>query len=377
MKQLKVQILVFIVLMFVPGSVFSEWNITTLDTDAGYGQTYLAQDSSGYPHILYSGASNLKYTYQDGSGWHSEIVASDVSGGSMALDDSGFPHIAYTVWSSPNTDIIYTWKDSGGWHPTTIISGSGVGMNAYIDLDSSGYPHIAFRYYDTSAEARIDYYDGVTWQSEIAASEFYMESTMAFALDNADYGHVIYVAAAGTHYMTYAYENISGWHQESLDNRAALQYAMTFDTSNITHVVYSDETNSNAFSLSHRTGGTWQTEVIDASGTGMGYSSIFIDSLNHIHVCYQGGTSTTDLYYATSSGRAWTIETVDSGWTGRGCSMVLNTDNQPRVSYMDVSPSALKYASRYILNIPAMTPAGIFFLGLVMSFFCFRKAKRK
>jgi hypothetical protein len=83
------------------------------------GYTSLALDGDGYPHISYFdwGNSDLKYAYQDASGWHIETVDSERDVGlytSLALDGDGYPHISY--FDETNDDLKYAYYRLTPYH---------------------------------------------------------------------------------------------------------------------------------------------------------------------------------------------------------------------------------------------------------------------
>lgn len=74
--------------------------------------THLALDAAGMPHISHFDAEtgDLKIAYQDGLGWHNEIVDSAGTVGeysSLALDALGEPHIAYYDATQTNLKHAY------------------------------------------------------------------------------------------------------------------------------------------------------------------------------------------------------------------------------------------------------------------------------
>ncbi|MBN1139646.1 MAG: hypothetical protein JXM73_23945 [Anaerolineae bacterium] len=74
--------------------------------------TSLALDSSGNPHISYydSTNKNVKYAYQDDTGWHLGIVgpaSSQAPYPSLALDSDGTAHVSYFDWA--NSDLEYAY----------------------------------------------------------------------------------------------------------------------------------------------------------------------------------------------------------------------------------------------------------------------------
>jgi hypothetical protein len=133
----------------------SGWHTYIVDSSGKVGlYTSLDLDRSGYPHISYydDGTEDLKYAYKDISGWHNTAVDNmGLFGGSfLALDGSSYPHISYCYYyvnQLANYDLRYAYQDSSGWHFQTVDS-KGIGWYTPLALDGSGYPHIAYLGYD-------------------------------------------------------------------------------------------------------------------------------------------------------------------------------------------------------------------------------------
>jgi hypothetical protein len=149
------------------------WHIETVDGEAFVGtHTSLALDSSGYPHISYfycgttwyptCDARDLRYAYQDATGWH--LQALDAAGDvgtytSLALDSSGYPHISY--YDVGQADLKYVYQDENGWHIETVDSDGDVGMYTSLELGQNDSVHIS--YHDkTNDSLKYAYYAGAT-----------------------------------------------------------------------------------------------------------------------------------------------------------------------------------------------------------------------
>ena len=135
----------------------SGWHISIIDSIGYVGEyTSLALDSNDYPHISYfkrdDCKGDLKYAYQDSSGWHNMTVDgnnySDIGYcSSLALDSNDYPHISYLDWKNHHDgDLKYAYQDSSGWHTSIVDSSWDVGFHTSIALKNHSYPHIS--YYD-------------------------------------------------------------------------------------------------------------------------------------------------------------------------------------------------------------------------------------
>jgi hypothetical protein len=99
-------------------------------------------------------------------------------------------------------------------------------------------------------------------------------------------------------------------------------------------------------------GGVWQREVVDSSANSTGaYCSLALDSNNQPHITYCDYDN-FDLHYAYQENGVWHTSMVDSiGYAGIHCSLVLDANNRPHIAYqkgyyiMGVTDVGLKYAT--------------------------------
>jgi hypothetical protein len=138
------------------------WHIQTVDSDGDVGSfTSLALDANGYPHISYSirfisktkFGDDLKYAYQDAFGWHIQTVYTGIfvefmcGNTSIALDANGYPHISFcykfTNAKSINDVLQYAYQDAFGWHIQKVEEDAGI-YNS-LALSPTGNPHISYQ----------------------------------------------------------------------------------------------------------------------------------------------------------------------------------------------------------------------------------------
>jgi len=92
----------------------------------------------------------------------------------------------------------------------------------------------------------------------------------------------------------------------------------------------------------------WVLESVDASANILGqYTSIELDAAGNPRVSYWDVTP-NDLKYASKSGGEWTIETADASASSVGSrsSLALDASGNPHVCYMDGSLADVKYARK-------------------------------
>jgi hypothetical protein len=81
----------------------------------------------------------------------------------------------------------------------------------------------------------------------------------------------------------------------------------------------------------------WQREAPDSTGTSKGeYCSLAIDSENNPHIVYYDGDF-EDLRYTYFDNGNWTLVIVDSvGNAGKHCSIALDSQDRPHISYQQL-----------------------------------------
>lgn len=337
------------------------WELETVDTGVGfflYSQIVL--DSDGYPHIAYqdfSGGRDLKYAYKDEDGWHTETVdsADDVGQGcAIDLDANNYPHISY--YDDTNDGLKYAYQDAGGWNIETVDSGDGddVGSSSGIAIDSSGYPHIVYLN-ETDDDLEYAYKDAGGWNYEVAESATNCGWNCAIVLDGSDYPHVSCVGFTnGTADTRYAYKDGSGWHIETAgsdgdSNNVAGATVIRLDSGGYPHIVYAETIISLVFHAyyAYKDAGSWHTEVIDDSETGLIPYGFALDSDDLAHVSYYDAVNDDMKYAVRDAGGSWTKETVDSdGNVGHTASLALDSEGMAHIAYIDWTEYEVKYAKQ-------------------------------
>ena len=207
----------------------------------------------GYASISYCDYTNrdLKYTYEDAAGWHTQVVDDQGNMGaytSLALDDAGYPHISYMDWASG--DLKYAYEDVAGWHAHVVDAAGYAGLHTSLALDKAGYPHVC---YGDGVDYDLKYAceDAAGWHVQTVDSEGYTGLYTSLALDVFDRPHVSYAKTLGEPPYTYpealkyAHADAAGWHIQIVDDDGYVGWhtSLTIDASGGLHISYCDALN--------------------------------------------------------------------------------------------------------------------------------------
>lgn len=126
------------------------WQVDTVDASVralGFSaKPSLAFDASGQPRVLYADGSMLRFSTWTGSGWSTELVASDFRGGACALeiDATNVPCALYSTElldpEAPHGGLYYSRKHQANWPRTFVNDDSSYNWSPQLRFDASGSP---------------------------------------------------------------------------------------------------------------------------------------------------------------------------------------------------------------------------------------------
>ncbi|RLI51961.1 MAG: hypothetical protein DRP09_18680, partial [Candidatus Thorarchaeota archaeon] len=115
-----------------------------------HGDFDIALDSEGHPHLSFIKDDDLKYTWYDGTAWHTETIDSEqyryFKAPSISIDTNDHPHITYHETSDAH--LKYAWYDGSSWYIRIIDNDGRAGKSSSLVVDSSGKPHVGYIRYD-------------------------------------------------------------------------------------------------------------------------------------------------------------------------------------------------------------------------------------
>jgi hypothetical protein len=301
------------------------------EIDGEGGDTSIALDSNGHPHISYyiSNTKDLRYTKWNGSSWQNETV--DFTGDvgrytSLALDGNDHPHISY--YDETNKDLKYARWTGDDWDIEAIDSAGNLGEYTSIAIDEKGYAHIS--YYEEYQECNLKYakWNGNNWSIEIVDGPWYIDGYSSIALDESSNPHISYYDRINDN-LKYAKWNGTDWDIEVVDNSNDVGEisSLSLDSNNNPHIGYYDRGNT-ALKYARWNGSVWNIETVsDYSAGGI---SLTLDNNDFPHISH---SSAGPIKHTWWNGSGWEVNIVSPGITGYSSSIILDGQGWAHVSY--------------------------------------------
>lgn len=321
----------------------------------------IAVDGSDNPHILYCNPAsgyNIYYTFHNGTAWLTtpelftdptvETHMGDFS--PMALDSSGQPHFAYFLEDSLNPEngwLKHAFRDGSSWNTDDIVltlSGGYASPFAFA-LDENDYPH--FLYVQDESTLHYTRYTGSAWDTTFPPLDLNGETLQgaAFVLDDSGIPHVCYITTdygvTYDSYLRYARWNSTGaeWNYEapaglgSDDDQSNL--AAAFDPGGVLCLIIDDYTSDpeQGFILARWQNG-WQNEAVATADYPKG-ASLAIDGSGTVHVAYRSGESPAYLAHGIKDGGGWHFENDIQylGYQQDAISLALDSGGRAHISF--------------------------------------------
>ena len=283
------------------------WHVEVVDHEGDAGEyASLAVDAQGWAQVSYfdSTHGDLKYALQSASGWITSTVDSAGTVGqwtSLAIDGADYPHISY--YDETRSDLRYAYHDASGWYTQTIDIGD-VSPGTALALDGAGYGRISYAKAGYLYYAVQDAAGWITGTTGIAPSGSPIHGVgcgwlhsrrplrlrvllpgrirlaQRVAVDGGKSAcatwrwnfirlpaHQLLRPPACDRDLKYAYKNVGGWHDLTLDTAGdvGLYTSIALDASNGVHISYYDISNRELEYMS-RASGAWFMQTVDDFG---------------------------------------------------------------------------------------------------------------
>lgn len=339
------------------------WHLEVVDEDVSaiFKHISLALDQYGRPRISYfldddvDSNWDVRYAYRDQTGWHVQVVdeTPESSGGdtSLAVDAGGRPHVSYIGRGYDDYDVEYATNPGSGWVQETVDANvDGYGGHTSLALDGAGRPRVS--YYDARwGDVNYADRDSGDWEVETvdpAASDGYT----SLAVDAGGAAHVLYFHT-GSYLLEHAVQTGGEWQVETVDTGRAVGEgsSLKLDGQQAPHISSVDLA-QNEIRYAVRGGGrqadgAWTAETVADAGDGSYDTSLAVDGGGVVHVGYYYEiplSSAQQLEYAYRDASGWHVEQLYSmSLYGGSLSLALAPDGQPCIGYSD---SAVVYAWR-------------------------------
>ncbi len=239
------------------------------------------------------------------------------------------------------------------WKKGFVDRTGDTGRQTAIVLDGNNKAHISYVYADTPA---VKYASNATgpWIAESVQTVSNAATGTSIARTS---GGTPYISFFNNDLLAFATNKTGAWVTEakSVSSTALSGFytAMAFDAADKAHLCVYDGVAKNLVYLFPSTGVTGQAfapkvtfadTVVDSAGDVGAYCSIAVDGNGKPHISYLDLTNGA-LKYATNASGSWVAITVDSGGIGGDTAIAVDGNNTAHVAYYDTSAGDLKFAT--------------------------------
>jgi parallel beta-helix repeat protein len=184
------------------------------------------------------------------------------------------------------------------------------------------------------------------WEIETVDAQSRVSGYPSLALDPDGNPHISYKICESPTYTELRYAKNIGddWTVDTIEQGTSLESSsIAVDENFVPHIGYYEAWDDD-LKYVKLNGTVWEIEIADSEGW-VGYlPDIVLDSNNRPHISYLNLSYPYEVKYAWYDGNEWFNETVDSGFAP--ISIDLDSSDIPHMSYFDIDNYDLKYAHR-------------------------------
>jgi hypothetical protein len=220
----------------VPHILYSKWSMGQLRYAVWTGSAWnmqvisqsltdspgIAYDKLGNFHIIFRNFSGLQYAKLVGSSWN--VTTVDTVGGygnSLAVDINGSPCISYVSYVNEQQQLLRCAKWTGSAWNLQTVDATGICLYTSIAVDSNGNPHISYSYKanQTATNLNIKYakWTGTTWSIQSVGSATNTGYFSSIVIGSNNNPQVCYEDWEGAGSLKYANWTGSAWNVQTVD----------------------------------------------------------------------------------------------------------------------------------------------------------------
>jgi hypothetical protein len=327
-----------------------QWAYETVDSTSQVGVfSSLVMGRRDIPNIAYldDGKDKLKFATLTNGKWVTVLLPDKDRAGwyaSTAIDSRDNIYIAYYVFDKKR--ISYLYKFGAPWNPGASIPNTNVASSA-MALDPQDQLVIVFLDKKDGSLAYAAQSSGGWRVNPLAnayptAASFPEEGAkVAVAIDGSGRIHIAFTSVEG---LKYAMIDGGAVNIETIvtGKGAGLFPSLALDGEGYPLVAFYAAPEQ-ALKLAEKSGGRWESRVVDQEGDPGRHASLKVDAGGMIHIAYYQKQANA-LVYAQVTGSQVKTTLLDTGGVGTYTSLALDSHSLPHISYYDGKNQNLKYA---------------------------------